>query len=63
MAAAAEDRLLTKILGVTLQIQTHAQDGVVYLADLTQVSKDADKENVIFDCAEIAPMHSKNRKL
>ena len=38
MAATAEDRLLTKILGVSLQYQGNADSGIVYLADLAQVS-------------------------
>ncbi len=41
MAVAAEDRLLTKLLGVTLQYQTNTQDRALFLADLAQVYYEA----------------------
>lgn len=38
MAIAAEDRLLSKILGVTLQYQAGAEDELLFLAELAQVA-------------------------
>lgn len=38
MAEAAEDRILTKVLGVSLQFQSTEKSGIIFLADLAQVS-------------------------